>query len=226
MIAKRLWTYLAIVATALLGINQLATELFGPDSPIHLGAGIQKWLAWGALAALAYRRMKDDNHNGIPDVFEPEAWQSPTLGAISEARAEQRAKVLGLLILLGGVTVLSACRSAAAQPTHAMSIERELQDLRIGAPCKGPTGMTGCLISIYDSTAGVSLASNVAVNRDDTLWRTRPCVVIGTVVIGGQFVGTAAGLNPSPPIGARGTGSCNPVAGQPFPVIIITASSP
>lgn len=115
------------------------------------------------------------------------------------------------------MALLSGCRPAAAEPRASLL----LADARIGAVCSGPATMTGCLISVYDSTANVSLASNVAVVKGDTLWRTRPCLSIETVVVGGQFIGTRAGATNSAPVGARGTGACTAQAGQPSPVIVI-----
>lgn len=116
-----------------------------------------------------------------------------------------------------GAALLSSCTKAAAEPRPALL----LADARIGAVCSGPATMTGCLISVYDSTANVSLAANVAVVKGDTLWRTRPCTSIETVVVGGQFIGTRAGATNSAPVGARGTGACTAQAGQPSPVIVI-----
>ena len=129
----------------------------------------------------------------------------------------RRAAFLAVL-LLAGLSLGASCTSKlAAKPVPAMV----LADARVGAVCSGPATMTGCLISVFDSTANVSLAASVAVTKGDTLWRTRACTANETVVIGGQFIGTKSGASNSAPVGARGTGACTAQAGQPSPVIVI-----
>src|SRR5690606_34951885 len=61
-----------------------------------------------------------------------------------------------VFVVLALMFVLSACTKAAAQPRPDVL----LADARVGAVCAGPTTMAGCLVSVYDSTAGASLASN------------------------------------------------------------------
>jgi hypothetical protein len=117
-----------------------------------------------------------------------------------------------------GAALLSSCGSAAAQPRRSVVI---VADAQIKAVCNGPATMTGCLVSVFDSTAGLPLAVNVAVAKGDTLTRIRPCTANETIVIGGQFIGTRAGATNSAPVGARGTGACTAQAGQPSPVIVI-----
>ncbi len=121
------------------------------------------------------------------------------------------------MLTIAGLVLLFACITAATPRPSLI-----FADARIGAVCSGPATMTGCLISVVDSTAGVSLASNVPVAKGDTLWRTRPCTANETVVIGAQFVGTRAGASNSAAVGARGTGACTAQAGQPSPVIVVT----
>lgn len=123
-----------------------------------------------------------------------------------------------LAVLMAIVGIGAACvHSVAAQPVGAVVVA----DLRVGAVCGGPASMTGCLVSLYDSTANVALASSIAVARGDTLWRSRPCTSNESVVIGGTFVGTRAGASNSAPVGARATGTCTAQAGQPSPVIVV-----
>lgn len=122
-------------------------------------------------------------------------------------------RVLGILALL----LVVAC-TVAAMPRPSLV----MADARIGAVCNGPATMTGCIISVVDSTANVSLASNVAVAKGDTLWRTRACTANETVVVGAVFIGTRAGASNSAPVGARGQGACTAQAGQPSPVIVVT----
>lgn len=122
-----------------------------------------------------------------------------------------------LFAVVLGTLAASCGRKAVAQPRALLTFA----DARVGAVCNGPSTMTGCLISVFDSTANVSLAANVAVAKGDTLWRTRPCTANETVIVGGQFIGTRAGASNSAPVGARGTGLCTAQAGQPSPVIVI-----
>lgn len=135
------------------------------------------------------------------------------------ADRSNRSKLLALLAFVGVLLLALACvNRAAAEPRDSALV---VADLRVGAVCGGPATMTGCLVSVYDSTAGAALASNVAVAKGDTLWRSRPCTSNQTVVIGAQFVGTAPGRSNSAPVGARGTGACTAQAGQPIPAIIV-----
>ena len=129
-----------------------------------------------------------------------------------------RAALLVVLLLFGVSLGLACTTKAAAEPSESRVL---LADARVGAVCSGPATMTGCLVSIHDSTANVSLASNVQVAKGDTLWRTRACSQNETVVIGARFVGTAPNRSNSAAVGARGTGQCTAVAGQPSPVIIV-----
>jgi hypothetical protein len=128
-----------------------------------------------------------------------------------------RRLALLLFAVVIGTMAASCGAKVAAQPRGKIL----MADARIGAVCSGPATMTGCLVSVFDSTANVALATNVAVAKGDTLWRTRPCTAIETVVVGGQFIGTRAGASNSAPVGARGTGACTAQAGQPSPVIVI-----
>ena len=127
-----------------------------------------------------------------------------------------------LVLALVGLVGLQACRKVAAQPAGAgLGSAVEMTSLRIGAVCNGPAGMTGCAISIFDSTANVSLASNVATPKGDTLFRTRACTLNETVVIGATFLGTAPGKSPSAPVGRRATGTCSATADAPTPDLIV-----
>lgn len=120
-------------------------------------------------------------------------------------------------MVVGPLALLACVATAAAAPVPSLVVS----DLRVGAVCGGPATMTGCLVSLYDSTAQASLADGVAVAKGDTLWRARPCTSNETVVIGGTFVGTRAGASNSPPVGARGAGVCTAQAGSPTPVIVV-----
>lgn len=131
-------------------------------------------------------------------------------------------KLVGLvLFVLAASVALTACTDVAAQPTPELATVLEVQELRVGAVCNGPTDMAGCVVSVYDSTASIALATNVAVTKGDTLWRTRACLAVETVTIGATFVGVAPGLNNSDPIAVSGTGNCSPTAGTPTPELIV-----
>lgn len=199
LFSSKITTLLALIA-ALVGVLQ---------DPQWVGVIPQDWAAMlttiGALAAALSRGLVDADGDGIPDVLQGKKGSSTV-------------KLLGLLVVVGlSLMVLVSCTKAAAQPRGAVL----LADARVGAVCSGPATMAGCLVSVYDSTANVSLAANVAVEKGDTLWRTRACTANQTVVIGAQFVGTAPGRSNSAAVGARGTGQCTAVAGQPSPVIIV-----
>lgn len=128
-----------------------------------------------------------------------------------------RAAFLVAVLVLGVSLGIACTTKAAASPVPVLTVA----DARVGAVCSGPATMAGCIVSVYDSTAGVALATSIAVTRGDTLWRTRTCTANQTVVIGAQFIGTAPGKSNSPAVGARGTGQCTAVAGQPVPVIVV-----
>src|SRR5690606_22413252 len=160
----------------------------------------------GAIAAALSRGLVDADGDGIPDLLQGK-------------KGNAKAKLLSVIAFVGVLLLALACvNRAAAEPRDSALV---VADLRVGAVCGGPATMTGCLVSVYDSTAGTSLASNVAVAKGDTLWRTRACTTNQTVVIGATFIGTAAGRSNSQPVGARGTGQCAAQAGQPIPAIIV-----
>ena len=200
LLSSKLTTLLALVAV-------LAGVLADPQ---WLGVIPQDWAAMlttiGAIAAALSRGLVDADGDGVPDILQGK-------------KGHASLKLLALLIVCAGaLAFLGGCvKRAAAQPAGSVL----LADARVGAVCSGPATMTGCLVSIHDSTANVSLANNVAVAKGDTLWRTRACNQNETVVIGARFVGTAPNRSNSAAVGARGTGQCTAVAGQPSPVIIV-----
>jgi hypothetical protein len=199
LLSSKFTTVLALIA-AFIGL------LTNPDFAGVIPADWSAWLASvGTVIASLSRALVDADGNGIPDIVD----------GFTGRRGNARPALLALLVV-AGVTLACVARLAAA-PFPALV----LADARVGAVCSGPASMTGCLISVYDSTAGASLAANVAVPKGDTLWRNRPCTINETVVIGAAFVGTAPNVSPSAPVGARGTGQCTAQAGQPAPVIVI-----
>lgn len=212
--------FLSSKTVALLGFaGVILGGISNPEFSTFIPANIAAWaVTVGGIVTTLTRGLVDTNANGIPDLFEFFTGTPATKDRLKRENGYASTRLLaGILLFAALGLVAMACGKAAAQPRATMV----LADARVGAVCSGPASMTGCLISLHDSTANISLASNVAVVRGDTLWRTRPCLAIETVVIGGQFIGTRPGATNSAPVGARGTGACTAQAGQPSPVIVI-----
>ena len=87
-IPLKVWSWLAFLSWTLAFIPDL-TKLVGIDLYTLPGVVSKALIAVGALS-LSYRKLKDDNHNGIPDIFEP----GSTLPPSPESKADAKAVIL------------------------------------------------------------------------------------------------------------------------------------
>lgn len=196
----KVWSYLSFLAWAIVGIPAFLDQL--GITNIAMSPTLTKILiAIGGLAA-AYRRLKDDDHNGIPDIFEKAAWIPPTADAKAIAKQVEIAKTLPILLVF---LMLACARPVTASPPRHLLVSVRADSSSVMCTVDAPSR---CRMVVSDSGGAERLRGDR--NSGEALSFVVPCSVpfqrivleakaYGLTVGGTQSAGFAIGY---------GSGTC------------------